>query len=624
LPRRPPPLVTILFFIVTGSLFVLWALAVPVFEAPDEPAHWQYARYLHDRWELPIYRPGFEEANSPPLYYIAIAPFAIESKLPPMVVANDVRGQSASLAPPRFFVNSDRDWIWYRPVLAARLWTALLSMLTVWFVYRAAASLMPGAGALATAALAAFLPQFSFRAATVSNDAAVTLFAAMLTMTCVHLLTRRFTWTRGALAAVALAAAYLSKISAIALALPLALALLEAHAARPGAKPAPEDDASTSNAEGKAIAAKAVEGESVGLLARLPRLTVLLVAFAIVLPWSVRNVMLYGDPTAQNAMRTAVSHLITDRSLFSSYFLWDFPRLLFASFIGLFGWANVVVPTWIYLAFGGLGLIAAAGVVRGWYLRAIDPRVLRMLAVLIVSALAVVVYINLMFTQPQGRYMFPALPAIALLAGLGLTHLPAPLASRLSVAAPIVLLLFNLWCLAGVIKPAYWPPLARTIAPGVRIEHPHVVHDLAFNPRPAAAAGSNLLFEVSGKDPYVMLPVDLDAASYDTIEIELTGAVPGVTDARGAVMFATEAGGHEEWARMEFSWHADGTRHVVRVPLSQHALWRGPIRLLRIDPIEEEQLPAALAEATPQAGISTPNHGRIELGAIQLRGRPSR
>ena len=34
-------------------LFATWSLVVPINEAPDEPAHWQYARYLHDHWRLP-------------------------------------------------------------------------------------------------------------------------------------------------------------------------------------------------------------------------------------------------------------------------------------------------------------------------------------------------------------------------------------------------------------------------------------------------------------------------------------------------------------------------------------------------------------------------------------------
>jgi hypothetical protein len=618
--RRQFP-TTVLFFVVVGCLFVMWALAVPIFEAPDEPAHWQYARYLHDNWELPLYQPGFEEANSPPLYYLAIAPFATVSKLPPMVIVDDVRGQGVSLAPPRLFANSDRDWNWYRPVLVARLWTALLSLMTIVVVYRSAASLLPWSGALATAALAAFLPQFSFRAVTVSNDAAVTFFAAMLTMSCVQLLTRGFTWRRGVIAAVTLAAAYLSKVLAISLVAPLALALLEARAVPRGTR---SGTAGGANQEALSNPQTDDGGEAtevrVPMLARFRRLSVLLVALAIVLPWSLRNVMLYGDLTAQNAMRSAVSHLITDRSLFSVYFLWDFPLLLFATFIGLFGWANLVLPKWIYLIFVALGLVAAAGAVRGGYLRAIDGRVLRMLVLLIASALAVVVYINLIFTQPQGRYMLPALPAVALFVALGLTHLPGPLGSRSLVVAAIALLLFNVWCLAGVIVPAYWPPLSRTIAPGVRVVHPVAVHDLAFIQRPEVAAGTSLQFYLSGKDPSLLVPLDIDASTYDTIEVELAGRVPGVTDVRGAIIFATSTRGLDVRQRMELTWRADGTRQVVRVPIGEHLHWRGVITHIRVDPIEDEPMPTWENGGTPVAAASTPNRGRIEIGAIRLRG----
>jgi hypothetical protein len=172
-----------------------------------------------------------------------------------------------------------------------------------------------------------------------------------------------------------------------------------------------------------------------------------------------------------------------------------------------------------------------------------------------------------------------------------------------------------------VIVPSYWPPLSRTTAPGVRIEHPAAVHDLAFHPRPVAEAGRNLLFDISGKDPWALAAVDIDAADYGTIEIELTGKVPGATEVPGTVKFTREG---KDWSRIAFSWRADGTRQVVRVPLAQHAQWRGPITHLLIEPIDEEQFPAAQAGATSPAGASAPNpnRGRIELGAITLRARP--
>ena len=46
--------------VVVATLFAAWSFVVPVFEAPDEPGHWQYARYLHDHWRLPLYGPGAE------------------------------------------------------------------------------------------------------------------------------------------------------------------------------------------------------------------------------------------------------------------------------------------------------------------------------------------------------------------------------------------------------------------------------------------------------------------------------------------------------------------------------------------------------------------------------------
>jgi hypothetical protein len=60
--------------VVAGGLLVAWAFVVPIFESPDEPHHWQYARYLHDEHRLPLFTSSFVEANSPPLYYMAIAP----------------------------------------------------------------------------------------------------------------------------------------------------------------------------------------------------------------------------------------------------------------------------------------------------------------------------------------------------------------------------------------------------------------------------------------------------------------------------------------------------------------------------------------------------------------------
>ena len=97
----------------------------------------------------------------------------------------------------------------------------------------------------------------------------VTLCSAGVTLGVVELLRRGFAWRTALGTAVLLAVAYLSKITAIALAVPVSYAL--------------------------------VRGKK-RLSTRLLHASVLLLTLAIVLPWSLRNVRLYGDPFASAAM----------------------------------------------------------------------------------------------------------------------------------------------------------------------------------------------------------------------------------------------------------------------------------------------------------------------------------
>ncbi len=50
-------------------LLIAWSLAVPIFEGPDEPAHWQYARYFRAHLQPPPFTEDYIEADqlAPPL-----------------------------------------------------------------------------------------------------------------------------------------------------------------------------------------------------------------------------------------------------------------------------------------------------------------------------------------------------------------------------------------------------------------------------------------------------------------------------------------------------------------------------------------------------------------------------
>ena len=81
---------------------------------------------------------------------------------------------------------------------------------------------------------------------------------------------------------------------------------------------------------------------------------------------------------------------------------------------------SLFLPVLAYLVYTIALVSAGACWIRGIWQRRIDFRLSAILSGVIVLNLMAVVYLNLTYAQPQGRYMLPALPAIALLLGLGL------------------------------------------------------------------------------------------------------------------------------------------------------------------------------------------------------------
>jgi hypothetical protein len=113
-----------------------------------------------------------------------------------------------------------------------------------------------------------------------------------------------------------------------------------------------------------------------------------------------------------------------------------FLSTLFNSFWAQFGWMSVLVDERIYRLFGLFTALAVLGLLgrllQGRTARLARPlnsaaaltpaptgATLALVLVVVAVVFAQVVYYNLWFVQPQGRYLFPALPALALLAAAG-------------------------------------------------------------------------------------------------------------------------------------------------------------------------------------------------------------
>jgi hypothetical protein len=528
-------------------LFAAWSVVVPINEAPDEPAHWQYARYLREHWRLPYYAPGFEEANSPPLAYAIFAPLATDASSPDGAVVPNADGELVSIAWPRRVLNTGEDFSRYWPQRGARLVACAISVFTVAFVWRAGlAAAGPTTGLLA-ALVVALLPMFAFRAGHVSNDALLACWAAAATWGMVRLLKEPFSWRVAALTSAAVGLAYMSKISGIALVPPFVAALLLAEPA----------------------AGWRIRGLRLGALA---------VAAAIVAPWTIRNVVLYGDPFASEAMRTAVAHIITERALFSRFFLDPFPRELAKSFIGNFGWANLPLPFLAHLAYVTLFAVGLGAAAVATLRRRLDWRLTSVLALTFLAALAIVVRINLQFTQMQGRYLLPGLPAFAVLLALGLQALPAGATRLLSPAILGSLLAAgNVGALLFVIWPAYYPAPVRSLPTGERVMIPTALNDIA------AVDPADNRFVVTGATPQWMTRIDAPADASAAFEVELR-ATATPHEQRACVYYASTGRHMHENPSVCADWLADGQPHTIRIPLRGQPGWANEITHLRLNP----------------------------------------
>jgi hypothetical protein len=166
-------LALILLYLFLGAGY---ALLMPPWEAPDEAAHYQYARTIARTGRLPKLEENYE-ATQPPLYYwLAAGPLWLLDRLNPAWVDAD--------PPPANFDNITRpvpvfDWTheWYNvqhvvAPLALRLLGVAGGALALWLIYRAAERMVPGqkALALATAAVTGLNPQFLHIAASVNSD----------------------------------------------------------------------------------------------------------------------------------------------------------------------------------------------------------------------------------------------------------------------------------------------------------------------------------------------------------------------------------------------------------------------------------------------------------------------
>ncbi|MEP7293291.1 MAG: glycosyltransferase family 39 protein, partial [Chloroflexota bacterium] len=388
----------LLAYLLVGALF---AIRTPAWQAPDEPAHFNYVAQVAANGCCPLLEAG--DWDSAYLERLKSARFAPEllDRLPTI--------QFEDHQPPLYYLLASLVFkLTNGSLIALRLLSVLIGAGVVTGAYAVGKALLPQQPqiALGTAALVAFLPQHVAMLAAVNNDSLAELSVAVtLWLTIRYVKTDRVrVWQLGVLVGVGL----LTKVSTIFL---VGLVLL-------------------------AIVLKWwIERDSEGKRRALPLASLAAFALPVLLLgglWWARNLSIYGFPDVfglgRHNLVVADQTRTADRiaEVGAGSYLLDGIATTFRSFWGQFGWMAFPLQGWMYtliLIFLG---IAAAGWLVGWR-RPLPPepdRAAQKAAWLIVgltalAALAQYVYYNLEFLQLQGRYLYPGLIPVGIGVALG-------------------------------------------------------------------------------------------------------------------------------------------------------------------------------------------------------------
>jgi len=388
-----------------AALFVflgaLYSITTPLFEAGDELWHYPYVQWLARGNGLPVQDPAQkqlweQEGGQPPLYY------ATNAALTFWIDTRDLserlwRNPYAKIGVPLAFGNKNmivhtdaENFPWRGTTLAVhliRFISVLFSAGTVFLTYKIAreiflASSLP----LLAASFVAFNPMFLFISASVNNDSLAALLATAAIFLCVQLVTRGATNWRVLILGIIVALAILAKVSNLALGI-VAMAV---------------------------IAYCAWKEKSARRLL-VSSLLFLLPIFVLDAWWFARNYFLYGDVTAFNVWL----QIAGGRPPQTLLGLLDEFQGFRISFWGNFGGVNIIAPEWVYSVLDIFTLLAFSGLVIG-ALRRTLPALLWIPALHLVVVFVALIRWTLLTYASQGRLMFPAIAAIAILFAFGL------------------------------------------------------------------------------------------------------------------------------------------------------------------------------------------------------------
>lgn len=484
-PRLALPTILLLY----GLLGSVWSFVVPLGEGPDEPAHLHYALFLRTSGHLPVQGatiatsdvPG--EGHQPPLAYILMQPFISRlsaEQLQPALFGNPEFRWNGGTQPNAYLHGQAERPPYQGTILAwhlTRLLSVALGMLSITACYATVRALWPEAQrwAAGAAMLIAFNPQWLFHQSLVSNDPLLITLASWLIYLSIVATKRPEPVSTNK-----------PNLETSNQQLLASLLLNES----PLVEPSPEQiEASATSSLREQSRNRWMLAAGCGILLGLALLTkqsalalfpvpllglwlgrrglgrwggeialLLLLALSISGWWYIRNRQLYGDLFGMHVFQQTFA---TGDFRYTSWQSWlDGGWNLLRSSVAEFGWMTVPLPDGAYAIAGAILLICIAGLLASasagvWRGRG------RAALVLIVAFGGVLGW-TVAFAATagavawQGRFLFPAAPALAVVLIVGLAYgLPRHAAVRTSGLLLLLLAVALPWTL---IRPVYASP----------------------------------------------------------------------------------------------------------------------------------------------------------------------
>ncbi|MBI4317007.1 MAG: hypothetical protein HY675_00840 [Chloroflexi bacterium] len=429
-------------------LAVLYAQAIPKWNAPDEPSHFNYIRNVAERREFPVLQVGDYDFD-----YLEKAKAA---KFPDTMPVDRIRYESHQ--PPLYYTLAAPLYLLTMPlslnvqVLLLRLFSTALGALTILTAYWTARRMFPNEALvfLGVPAFAAFVPMHTAMTAAINNDALGNLLLSVILL----VLAGRLVSCGQPEGAPAPTATFAGSRSSVPPCLRgFVLSLASEPVVLGGLLGLGLLTKTTTYIAIVLIAYVILCQELAGgvrlrafLMSTKRLFGIGLIALLISGWWFVRNASMYGDLDILARKR---HDLVVAGQPLTGIFDWPaashFVTVSFRSFWAQFGWMGILVDNRIYLLYAVLSAVALVGLTVFGVRALLRPRrvfqaqglLLGLLLLCYILLLGGVVQYNLIYVQAQGRYLFPAIVPIATFFVLGWREL-LPVRWR----SPVFLVLF--------------------------------------------------------------------------------------------------------------------------------------------------------------------------------------